>query len=49
MRVHHAAQHNDMWNARLAMLYANVNGRVSHEPFLRMEAAFCVSTLEKSW
>ena len=49
MPVHHAAQHNDMWNAYLAVLYVRVNGRVSDEPFLRMWAAFCVSTLEKSW
>jgi hypothetical protein len=49
MPVHHAAQHNDMWNAQLAVLYAHVNERVSHEPFLRLGATFCVSTLEKSW
>jgi hypothetical protein len=49
MPVHHAAQHNDMWNGLKDMLYARVNEGESHEPFLRLKSVFCVSTLEKSW
>jgi hypothetical protein len=47
--VHHAAQHNDMWNGVVASPYARVNACVSHEPFLLLKSVFCVSTLEKSW
>jgi hypothetical protein len=49
MLVHHAAQHNDMWNVAMNALYVRVNACGSSEPFLRLKRTFCVSTLEKSW